>query len=571
MPGSKFVFKDMGLGLLLKQGRLVVPANQRPYAWEDKHVLDLFRDLHETITNDEDEYFLGTVVLIQTGNEIPSIADGQQRIATTTVLLCRIRDKLLTLGRDGRARSIDDTYLRNIDMETENIVPRISLNIEDNDYFIQHILPSPKDDGYDILARRTSAVRPSNERLLTASRLAEEFIEDILKPLRQESHADYLAKWVKFIENNATVVVVYVPDEIGAFRIFETLNDRGLKASQADILKNFLFSKAGSRLEEAKMMWNTTTSVVESISDDANERLVTYIRHLLVLWHGPTKERELADRVKKTITGQTKAIDFLSNSSTSAIDYAALWSSTHPKWNSYKASTSQYVHTINEHLKVEQIRPLMFAVARHFDPVETDKAFRLFVSWSVRFLIFGGRGGMLDLQYSLRAQDVGTKKITKARELREAMKKYVPTDKEFEDAFATARVSREHLARYYLRAMENKIKEDPQPEYVANEDKSQINLEHVLPMNPGPDWGIDSEVAQSAQKMLGNMVLLQARKNKGIGNSGFSEKKATLAESGYYLTRMVAQYDEWGIDQIRARQAELAKTAVQTWSLDFAD
>ena len=82
----------------------------------------------------------------------------------------------------------------------------------------------------------------------------------------------------------------------------------------------------------------------------------------------------------------------------------------------------------------------MFAVARSFDPIETDKAFRLFVSWSVRFLIYGGRGGMLDTQYSLRAQDVGTNRITTARELRDAMKEYVPVDAEFEEAFATARV-----------------------------------------------------------------------------------------------------------------------------------
>jgi len=55
------------------------------------------------------------------------------------------------------------------------------------------------------------------------------------------------------------------------------------------------------------------------------------------------------------------------------------------------------------HLRVQQIRPLMFAVSRHFSNTEADKAFRLFVSWSVRFLIYGGRGGMLDTQYSLRA------------------------------------------------------------------------------------------------------------------------------------------------------------------------
>ena len=119
----------------------------------------------------------------------------------------------------------------------------------------------------------------------------------------------------------------------------------------------------------------------------------------------------------------------------------------------HPSTVRQNIETLAVHLQVEQIRPLAFAVARHFSIEEADKAFRLFVSWSVRFLFFGGRGGMLDTQYSNRAQDVGTGKITKARELREAMSNYVPSDAQFEEAFSTARVSRAHLARYYLRAL----------------------------------------------------------------------------------------------------------------------
>ncbi len=32
--------------------------------------------------------------------------------------------------------------------------------------------------------------------------------------------------------------------------------------------------------------------------------------------------------------------------------------------------------------------------------------------------------------------------------------------------------------------MEMTLKEDPYPEYVANEDVRAVNLEHVLPLNP---------------------------------------------------------------------------------------
>ena len=53
--------------------------------------------------------------------------------------------------------------------------------------------------------------------------------------------------------------------------MFETLNDRGLKASQADILKNFFFSRSGRRFKDAQVLWNTITSTIESSSDTDRE------------------------------------------------------------------------------------------------------------------------------------------------------------------------------------------------------------------------------------------------------------------------------------------------------------
>jgi len=186
--------------------------------------------------------------------------------------------------------------------------------------------------------------------------------------------------------------------------------------------------------------------------------------------------------------------------------------------------------------------------------VEADKAFSLFVSWSVRFLIFGGRGGMLDKQYSLRAEEVGTKKITTARQLRDNMDRYVPSDAEFEEAFGTARVSRPNLARYYLRAMEKAAKQMPQPEYVENADIQDITLEHVMPLKLTDKWDVDSDQAETAQKFLGNMCLLRSGVNKDIGNKPFSDKKGVFLASGYVLTKEIAGYERWTLEDIRDRQ-----------------
>jgi uncharacterized protein with ParB-like and HNH nuclease domain len=43
---------------------------------------------------------------------------------------------------------------------------------------------------------------------------------------------------VDFLSSRVIVIAIIAPTDTDAYRMFETLNDRGLRASQADILKN---------------------------------------------------------------------------------------------------------------------------------------------------------------------------------------------------------------------------------------------------------------------------------------------------------------------------------------------
>ena len=118
-----------------------------------------------------------------------------------------------------------------------------------------------------------------------------------------------------------------------------------------------------------------------------------------------------------------------------APDYVALFNPEHSKWNGYKSVIRTHVRTIYQDLKVEQIRPLLFAISRHFAPAESVRAFQLCINWSVRFLIAGGRGGFLDRHYGLRAQEIGLGKIKTAKELADAMRDLVPNDTRFNKHF----------------------------------------------------------------------------------------------------------------------------------------
>jgi hypothetical protein len=74
-----------------------------------------------------------------------------------------------------------------------------------------------------------------------------------------------LYSWIGFLQHKALVVSITVPAHISdSFRMFETLNARGLRASQVDILKNFLFGKAPNAIAKLHPRWLSMLSTIES-------------------------------------------------------------------------------------------------------------------------------------------------------------------------------------------------------------------------------------------------------------------------------------------------------------------
>src|SRR5450432_3379664 len=117
-PGrSQIAFEELGLGSVLSRYTLHVPPNQREYAWEiDPHVTKLLTDFARAI-NDSGPYFLGTVVTIPRGEGILEVVDGQQRLATTAILLAEIRNYLKQQHEDVVVSSIESEFLSGIDRE----------------------------------------------------------------------------------------------------------------------------------------------------------------------------------------------------------------------------------------------------------------------------------------------------------------------------------------------------------------------------------------------------------------------------------------------------------------------
>jgi len=81
----------------LPSERIVVPTFQRGYMWKKKHVEAFWQDVDkqrmQSRTKGADPHFFGPIVtLSKPEEEMIWLLDGQQRIATATILLCVLRD-----------------------------------------------------------------------------------------------------------------------------------------------------------------------------------------------------------------------------------------------------------------------------------------------------------------------------------------------------------------------------------------------------------------------------------------------------------------------------------------------
>lgn len=562
MPESSFDFDLRGIGSELENRKLAVPIYQRDYAWGDEErdqVMDFWTDLQGSfVQGPQQEYFLGTVVLSKESRDHADremVIDGQQRLATTAILLAAIRDVFRERGDEDRANHVQSTYLSKYDIRSGEKVPQLFLNADDDPYF------------------RGRIIEPS---AVEATRKSHELIERGYNVLREQvvatadAHgpewAAHLGEWVNFVAERVRIISVAVPTESDAFLIFETLNDRGADLTIADLLKNYLFGHAGHQLNTVRNSWVATMTALD-LSASGGKLFTDFLRHYWSSRYGATRERELYGRIKERVTSQPQTVDFAQELERASRLYAAILNSDHEVWASLGSVTQEQVQAL-QMLSLEQNRPLLLALLQHFEEAELRKAMKAMVSWGLRGLLVGGiGGGQAERVYCQAAVRVRNGEVKTTNELLVAVSSIVPSDEEFEAQFATSRVSKGRIARYILVALERTRRGEPEPELVPNEREEEVNLEHILPKNPTPeDWpSFAPEVHRSLIHRLGNMALLQKGPNGRLGNQPFAAKKSVLEQSLLTWTRDAGSYDDWTPDVIVERQRRMSELAANTW------
>lgn len=528
----------MGVAHLLRDRQLEVPPYQRSYSWTQDEVLAFWQDLRASMVADNSVYFLGTVVLTVGAGDRSTVIDGQQRLATTSMLLAAIRDVFTERGDTASAAQVGSQYVSSTSLLTQLAEPRLMLNHVDR-FAYQSIV--------------VDAEVPALDNLSDSGRRIAECVDLLRNRLREDVDAagpywrDRLIGWIRMLDSKTRVIVVSVRDDADAFMIFETLNDRGLALTVADLVKNYLFGLCRDRIGEVEQQWVRATGNFDNGSTSVE--FTTFLRQWWSSLHGATRERDLYRRIRRTITNEAAALEALNRISDAAPLYTALLNPEQEYWSERPVNLSEAVRVLLE-LGLEQHRPLLLAAMAHFEEIELERLLHGLISWSVRGLVVGGiGGGTTERAYAETAVAVSSGRVSTTDHVLDRLEFILPTERDFYLQFAQRRVNKSGLLHYYLRAVQGGSS-------VPAADERDFVVMPVLYRAEYVDL-LDLEEDDPIDKRIGNYILVPKADATKMRNS----QTLRLA--------MVSQYarsvEEWLRNGATTRQLDLAERANNVW------
>ncbi len=542
----------MGNGL-----RYEIPKFQRDYTWETEQWDDLWQDIKLLLTDEESEHYMGYLVLQTSNNKNFHIIDGQQRLTTLSILILSTLKCLEELALNGvdaqnnqkRKENLQNSYIGYVDPVTLISNNKLKLNRNNDDYYKQYLVLLK-----DLPLRNTN---------VSEKHLRECFLWYYEKIKREFKQGEALAAFVDNIVDKLFFTVIEVTDQLNAFRVFETLNARGVQLSSSDLLKNYLFSVVDeskphiSEIEELEIIWSRT---VEQLGE---QKFEDYLRYY---WNSENKtvsKKALFKAIKLNIKSKENVFRLVRNLRDTADIYIAIQNPEDSFWREQPE-----VREALKELKLFQIRQtnsLLLAGYKNLDKIFFKKLTKICAVISFRYNVIGGLNPNAQEEvYNTAALKINSDKKFNVRDFQEI---YV-SDSNFENDFSTKEfknTTRNHkIVKYIFSKIEAyKFRNEISPE------SDLYTVEHILPESADESWGDfkQEEIRRSVYR-IGNLTLLERKLNREVDVLHYPEKSIRYTESNSFITKALAEnYISWSEDKISARQRELAKDAKAIWRI----
>jgi hypothetical protein len=573
----------------------LVPAYQRRYSWHEKQLVELLDDI--SLLEGGDTHLFGSIVCL-TGHHTAGmnkleLVDGQQRLTTVCILLQCIADRLKKDGETSAAQDVD----RLLQAKALGEPPVLKILLDSLD----------AGDFEKLLANKTLD-QPQNPNLALAFSTFRDWVDD-------KKLAD-LGTFLYRLKNQCTVIRLEVSDAKDAFKLFETINNRGLKLSPTDIIKNFILGNAArfgpASLELARQRWAELIRNLDGTSIDGFFRqfliarmrkrvtasfVIPYFKALFM--RGVVEAAQLPERhwyaddieidenddendtaengdvsPPPTIETDVQPIsfaDFLAG----LIKYARVYGQI-VLAKTGAPQTDRRLRSLRMIKSLQTYGFLMHLQVGGCDSANFETILRLTEALMVRRHTCRERSNENERLFARLCSVDATNPVA---EVIAEFRRYSPPDDRFREAFSKAQYSSNLIerARYCLEQFEYQ-RQGKFPELIVGGSES-VHVEHIIPQKiktqkAKKDFGDWSEYLGHKSDALhpdyvsriGNLTLFAGPLNIGASNNPYERKKFAFKDSAIKLTNsLIDEYPEFKFEHVDDRSAKLADLAVTLW------
>ena len=538
--------------------QFLIPVFQRDYKWREENWQKLWEDI---LGAGNAGHFAGSIVHAPDTafSAIPTylVIDGQQRLATLTVLCAALRDHINESESQGNgagptAIQIEEYCLKN-SLETGDRKYKLALRRADNEV-LRSVLdgqPMSNDDGAEG-SLIDEAYWHFRERLSEGDIDPGLVFRGIMGLRLVEMTLD------RNIDNPQS--------------IFESINSTGVDLSEGDLVRNYLLMG----LEEAEQtrLYEQYWQRIELLFQKHDSALDSFIRDYIALTRGDAKQAR-GDRIYdefKLFQNSEFAQEELEDQLRELLRFAGYYAKFRGLHQESSAAISQALANVRHHGDTAAL-----VIMRLFDCHEkgtlTQGEFLAALEATESYLM---RRAVARSQTRAYWDNFASfaKQIEDDAALDSLFFAYTrqrgtyafPPDSEFRRSLEEGELYRTRVCWNLLSRLENHGEREPSP-------TSNYSIEHIMPQNENlsPEWQIMlgenwQEIHNLWLHRLGNLTLTGY--NSRYSDRPFQEKKSIphgFDESPLRLNSYVRQQSEWTQENIMERGQLLSNRALAIW------
>lgn len=571
------------------ESRYLVPRFQRDYNWKTDHIDEFWNDLvKHWNSEDRTPYYFGSVMLVNEDESDPTfrVVDGQQRMVTSMIFFVALRDYFLE--REDKDEVKELNYIIYYEDENKQLQSRLQLNRYNNPFFQQKIIPPGT-----ITSKKSSMIgdRVKNRALANCYKQIAERISEYANNVNIEEKDDNLRDLYDHLTRNFLIIQNIFSTKQRAYRIFETINHKGLQLDENDLVKNYLMEliddtnsvEESQDIIDADNKWGDIMSKLEDVKIKED----FFLRIHLTACGNKTPKDKIYDTIVDQIKNSTDAQGFIDDLEKSADFLFKIKKTKNDDWK----DDQEIIDNLNglNALSDGGMYPILLAAQKNPEFDNIKKLIELVVKLHFRAKTVCSRSYTsiegLVVKICNQLKNSNTYYISDIQKDMVSWSQY-PNDDEFEVQFRQLELSSTAKAKYVLMEMEySKI---GGRKTASTQIVTDIQVEHIMPKSIEGDWrdelikrsGLETaakvdDYHKRNLKRLGNLTLLSS--NAIIQNDGYQKKLNGNGEYPGYrddrlkITSSLAQYDQWNEEVMKAREADFYVHAKKIWNLKLCD